>query len=47
MPKQFDDAVKAGSPVITRKLKGGKYQHFVKSGKEWIAGEIKTKKGEK
>lgn len=44
MPKEFDDAVKAGGKVITKKLKGGKYMHLVKSGGKWIAGEVKQAK---
>ena len=45
-PEAFNKAVREGGKVITKKLKGGKYMHMVKtaSGK-WIAGEIKTKKG--
>ena len=42
MPKAFDDCVKNGGRVRTKKLKGGKYIHicFLK-GKSY-AGEVKT-----
>lgn len=45
MPAEFDRAVKQGGKVITKKIKGGRYMHLVKtSGGKWIAGEVKTKK---
>lgn len=45
MPKKFDEAVKAGGKVITKKLKGGKYMHLVKTAAgKWVAGEVKMRK---
>ncbi len=44
MPEEFDRAVKGGGKVITKKLKGGKYMHLVKTGGgKWVAGEVHTK----
>ncbi len=47
MPKEFDDAVKAGGRVITKMMKDGKYMHLVMHNGKWIAGEVKAKKGKK
>lgn len=48
MPKNFDDCVKAGGKVITKRLKHGRYMHicFDKEGKSY-PGEIKKKKKNK
>jgi hypothetical protein len=47
MPKGFNDCVKAGGRVVTKKLKGNKYLHicYDKSGKAH-SGEVRTKKKE-
>ena len=45
MPREFDEAVRRGGKVITRKLKDGRYMHLVKAkGGKWIAGEVHEKK---
>jgi hypothetical protein len=48
VPKKFEDAVRAGKPVVTKKLPGGKYMHiaFLGPGKS-VGGEIHTKKKKK
>ncbi len=44
-PLEFNEAIRKGGKVITKKFKGGKYMHLVKKpGGGWVAGEIKTKK---
>jgi hypothetical protein len=47
MPKGFNDCVKNGGRVVTKKLKGNKYLHicYDKEGKAH-SGEVKTKKKE-
>lgn len=47
MPKGFDNCVKAGGRVVTKKLKNNRYLHicYDKKGKAH-SGEIKTKKKE-
>lgn len=48
MPKNFNDCVKDGGKVITKRLKHGRYMHicFDKKGKAF-PGEIKKKKKSK
>lgn len=48
MPKEFDECVREGGKVRTKKLKGGKYIHlcFEKDG-ESHAGEVKKRKPRK
>ncbi len=41
MGKAFVKAVHAGGRVIRRKLAGRKYITLVRSGRKWVAGEIK------
>lgn len=44
MPEAFNNAVKAGGKVITKKLKNGKYIHLVMTkGGKWVAGEVHEK----
>jgi len=43
MPKAFDDCVKSGGRVRTKKLKNGKYIHICFKGGKSYAGEVKTK----
>ena len=44
MPKAFEECVKAGGRVRTKKLKDGKYMHVCfKDGKSY-AGHVKTSK---
>ena len=45
MPKAFEDAVKAGARVITKKIKGGRYIHIAYLHGKAIPGEVKTKRG--
>ena len=47
MPKDFENAVKAGAKVITKKLKDGKYIHLALHKGKWTAGEVHEKKGGK
>ena len=48
MPKKFEDAVKAGAPVVTKTLPGGKYIHIAILGKgKSVGGEVHTKKKKK
>jgi hypothetical protein len=43
MPKSFDNCVKGGGRVRTKKLKGDKYRHMCfKDGKTYL-GYVKTK----
>ena len=45
MPKPFEDCVKSGGKVITKKLKDGKYIHLCKADNgKWYRGEVKEKK---
>lgn len=44
MPKAFDNCVKSGGRVRTKKLKNGKYIHICFKGGKSYAGEVKTKK---
>lgn len=44
MPKEFDECVRKGGKVRTRKLKGGRYQHIcILNGKVYV-GEVKKRK---
>ena len=45
MPKAFDDAIKAGARVITKKIKGGRYIHIAYRNGKAVPGEVHTKKG--
>ncbi|MFH2076773.1 MAG: hypothetical protein ABIJ57_15770 [Pseudomonadota bacterium] len=45
MPKAFEDAIKAGARVITKKIKGGRYIHIAYLKGKAIPGEVHTKKG--
>jgi hypothetical protein len=42
-PKDFDECVRGGGRVRTKKLKGGKYLHICYDKKGSHAGEVKTK----
>ncbi len=48
MPKSFEDCVKNGGKVVTKKLKNNRYMHicYDKNGNSY-SGEVKTKKKEK
>lgn len=45
MPKSFEDCVKSGGKVVTKKLKNNRYIHicYDKNGNSY-SGEVKTKK---
>ena len=43
MPKKFEECVKKGGRVRTKKLSGGRYMHICFIGNQSFAGEIKTK----
>lgn len=43
MPKAFDDCVKRGGRIRTKKLSNGKYIHICFKGGKSYAGEVKTK----
>ena len=43
MPKEFDDCVKNGGKVRTKKLEADKYMHICFIGGKSYAGEVKTK----
>lgn len=47
MPKDFENCVKDGGKLVTKKLKDGKYIHicYDKNGNSY-SGEVKTKKKE-
>lgn len=47
MPKAFDDCVKKGGRVRTKKISDTKYQHICYLGDKSYAGEVKTKKKRK
>ncbi len=47
MGAAFIKAVHAGGQVIRKKLPGRKYIPLVKSGKRWVAGEVKKIKRDK
>jgi hypothetical protein len=44
MPKAFENAVKHGARVRTKKLPNGKYIHIAYLGDKSYAGEVKKKK---
>lgn len=44
MPAAFDNCVRKGGRVRTKKLKGGKYIHLCFLGGKSYAGEVKKKK---
>jgi len=44
MPKEFDNCVKRGGRVRTKKLKGGKYIHICFIDGKSFAGHVKNKK---
>jgi hypothetical protein len=44
MPKNFDNCVKNGGRVRTKKLPNGKYMRICFLGGKSYAGEVKTKK---
>ena len=44
MPKDFENAIKRGARVRTKKLPGGKYIHIAFLDGKSYAGEVKTKK---
>ena len=44
MPKAFNECVKKGGRIRTKKLKGGRYIHICYLGNQSFAGEVKTKK---
>ena len=44
MPKEFDEAVKKGARVRTKKLSNGWYMHIAFLKGKSYAGEVKTKK---
>lgn len=46
MPKEFEEAVRKGAKVRTKKLPGGKYIHIAVLGKrKSVGGEVHKKKG--
>lgn len=45
MPKAFEECVKKGGRVRTKKLKGGKYRHMCFADGKSYLGETKVKKG--
>lgn len=45
MPQAFDNCVKLGGRVRTKKLKGGKYMHICFKGGKSYAGYVKNKIG--
>jgi len=45
MPEAFENAVKRGARVRTKRLKGGKYLHIAYLAGKSYAGEVKKKKG--
>jgi len=47
MPKDFEDCVKRGGYIRTKKLPGGKYIHICFDDRGSHAGEIKVKKKKK
>ena len=46
MPKAFEDCVKNGGRVRTKKLSGGRYMHICFLNGKSYAGEVKTKEKE-
>lgn len=46
MPKEFDEAVKNGARVRTKKLSGGRYMHIAFLKGKSYAGEVKKAKKE-
>lgn len=44
MPKAFNECVKNGGKVRTKKLSNGKYMHVCYLGGKSYAGHVKTKK---
>lgn len=46
MPKEFVQVVKQGGKVITKRLSGNRYIHFVKKNGKWIPGEVKRRKSD-
>jgi len=45
MPKAFEEAIRKGAKVITKKIKGGRYIHIAYLNGKAYPGEVKTKKG--
>ena len=44
MPAAFEDAIRKGAKVITKKIKGGRYIHVAYLNGKAIPGEVHTKK---
>jgi len=45
MPAVFEEAIRKGAKVITKKIKGGRFIHIAYLRGKAYAGETKTKKG--